>query len=181
MIVFWNGQTVGHPIGRGLNWGAVRMKKFLPFLALLLLAGCMTPRVRTPAGHATSPATPAALINPVTPVATLEVHRASALEFFTGYEARCQIQSIDGAGVGNNYQLLPGNHTLTISLVHLGREYIGDVDLVIPEAKNYALKAKRKGDAFLLSIVDVAADEVIATSIAPLNDRMKFLVFVVQK
>ncbi len=147
------------------------MKTLLPLIALLLLAGCMTPQARIPVGHA----------GPAAPVATLEVHRATAIEFFTGYEARCQIQSIDGAGVGANYQLLPGNHTLTISLVHLGREYIGDVDLVIPEAKSYELKAKRKGDAFMLSILDVAADEIIATSTAPLTDRMKFLVFVVQK
>jgi hypothetical protein len=140
-------------------------------MALLLLGGCMTPQARIPRGHP----------SPSAPVATLEVHRASPIEYFTGYEARCQIQSIDGATVDSSYQLLPGNHTLTVLLSHLGREYSGDVDLIIPEAKSYELKAKRTGDAFTLSIVDVAADKTIATSTAPLNEHMKFLVFVVQR
>jgi hypothetical protein len=54
------------------------------------------------------------------------------------------------------------------------------VDLLIPEAKRYELRAKRKGDAFMLSIVEIADNKVIATSTAPLNDHLKFLVFVVQ-
>lgn len=154
------------------------MKRLLPLIALLCLVGCknfstLMHSARAPSNSAT--VTPA-------PVATLEVHRATPVEFFTGYEAKCEIHSIDGASVmDTNYQLLPGNHTLTVSLSHLGREYIGDVDLVIPEAKNYELKAKRKGDAFMLSIVDVEAEKIIATSTAPLDDHMKFLVFVVQK
>ena len=151
-----------------------KMKNLLPLMVLLLLGGCMTPRAKTPTGHL-SPSAPAA------PVASLEVHRASPIEFFTGYEAKCQILSIDGAAVDSTIQLLPGNHTLTVSLNHLGSDYTGDVDLVIPEAKSYELKAKRKGDAFTLSIVDVAEDRIIATSTSPLNDHMKFLVFVVQK
>ena len=119
---------------------------------------------------------------PAAPVASIEVHRGNGIEFFTGYEARCEIHSIDGVSViDSNYQLSPGNHTLTVSLSHLGRDYTGDVDLVIPEAKRYELKAKRKGDSFTLSIMDVGEDKVIATSTAPLNDHMKFLVFVVQK
>jgi len=157
------------------------MKRFIPLIALLCLAGCknfpmLTRASRAPASASAGPApTPA-------PTATLEVHRATVVEFFTGYEARCEIHSIDGAAVMDaNYQLLPGNHTLTVSLNHLGRDYTGDVDLVIPEARNYELKAKRKGDAFTLSIVDVEADKIIATSTAAINDHMKFLVFVVQK
>lgn len=152
------------------------MKNLLPLLALLLLGGCLMPRAKTPTGHLS----PAPLSTTV-PVASLEVHRASPIEFFTGYEAQCQILSIDGAPVDSNSQLLPGNHTLTVSLNHLGSEYMGDVDLVIPEAKSYELKAKRKGDSFTLSLVDAAADKVIATSTALLNDHMKFLVFVVQQ
>ena len=150
------------------------MKILLPLMVLLLLGGCMTPRAKTPTGH----------LHPfgsTAPVATLEVHRASPIEFFTGYEARCEIRSIDGVAADGNIQLLPGNHTLTVSLAHLGSEYMADVDLVIPEAKNYGLKAKRKGDAFTLSIVEIDADKIIATSTAPLKDHMKFLVFVVQQ
>lgn len=157
------------------------MKRLIPLIALLCLVGCknlttMMRNARTP-----SPAPAVSTASPGS-VATLEVHRSSPIEFFTGYEAKCEIHSIDGAAVmDTNYQLLPGNHTLTVSLSHLGRDYTGDVDLVIPEARNYELKAKRKGDAFTLSIVDVEADKIIATSTAPLNDHMKFLVFVVQK
>ena len=141
-------------------------------MALVLLGGCMTPRARIPSGH-TAPAAPAA--------ATLEVHRPSPIEFFTGYEAKCEILSIDGAPVDPSSRLLPGNHTLNVSLSYLGRDYSGDVDLIIPEAKGYELKAKRKGDAFTLSIIDVEADKTIATSTAAIDDHMKFLVFVVQK
>ena len=159
------------------------MKRLIPLIALLGLVGCknFTTMMHSARAKSASPAAATAPAAPA-PVATLEVHRSSPIEFFTGYEAKCEIHSIDGAAVmDTNYQLLPGNHTLTVSLSHLGRDYTGDVDLVIPEAKNYELKAKRKGDAFTLSIVDVEADKIIATSTAPLNDHMKFLVFVVQK
>lgn len=146
--------------------------KPLPFLiALLALAGCTTPPAQVRSE----------LPKPAGPLASIEVRRTNAISFFTGYEARCEIHSIDGAAADSNCELTPGNHTLTVSLGHLGREYAGDVDLVIPEAKRYELKAKRKGDAFMLSIVDIEADKVIATSTATLNDHMKFLVFVVQK
>ncbi len=158
------------------------MNRYVPLIALLCLTGCKNlPGWMTHGARAT-PVAPAAPAVAPAPVATLEVHRAGPIEFFTGYDAKCEIHSIDGAAVmDTNYQLLPGNHTLTVTLNHLGRDYTGDVDLVIPEAKNYELKAKRKGDAFTLSIVDVDADKVIATSTAALNDHMKFLVFVVQK
>ena len=120
------------------------MKHFLPLIALLWLAGCSTPPAKVQTARP----------KPAGPVASLEVHHGNGIEFFTGYEARCEIHSIDGASVVNSsYELLPGNHTLTVSLSHLGRDYTGDVDLVIPEAKRYELKAKRKGDAFTLSIV----------------------------
>ena len=148
------------------------MKHFLPLIALLWLAGCSTPAAKTQSAEP----------KPAAPVASIQVHRGSSLEFFTGYEARCEIHSIDGVSViDSSYELLPGNHTLTVSLSHLGRDYTGDVDLVIPEAKHYELKAKRKGDSFMLSIVEVEEDRIIATSTAPLNDHMKFLVFVVQQ
>jgi hypothetical protein len=148
------------------------MKPFLSLIALFWLAGCTTPPAKM---QSAQPARKG-------PVATIEVHRANPMEFFTGYEAHCEIHSIDGASVlDSNYELSPGNHTLTVSLSHLGRDYTGDVDLIIPEAKRYELKAKRKGDAFMLSIVDVADNKVIATSTAPLDDHMKFLDFVVQQ
>jgi hypothetical protein len=143
---------------------------------MLLLGGCVTHTAKIPAvppGSATS--SPA--------VATIDVHRAGVLDFFTGNDVPCQIRSIDGVGIDTNFRLPPGNHTLTILLTHLGHEYVGDVDLVIPEAKTYELKARRKGDAFTLSLVDAESDKTIATSTAPLTDtdRLKFLVFVVQR
>jgi len=148
---------------------AVAMKPLLILTALFLVAGCTTPQATRRAVELKSP------------VASLEVRRTNPIEFFTGYEARCEIISIDGAGAGESCQLSPGNHTLTVSLKHLGREYSGDVDLVIPEARRYELKAKRKGDAFMLSIVDIGTGRIIATSTATLNDHMRFLVFVVQQ
>ena len=172
VIVIRVGQTNGHRETASLNRSAPKMKHLLPLIALFWLAGCTTPPVKVQTAQP----------KPAAPVASLEVHRANPIEFFTGYEARCEIHSIDGVSVvDSNYELLPGNHTLTVSLSHLGHEYTGDVDLVIPEARRYELKAKRKGDAFMLSIVDVGEGKIIATSIAPLNDHMKFLVFVVQK
>ena len=147
------------------------MKYFLTLCVLIGLSGCVTPPAKLQSARP----------KPSAPVASIEVHRSNPIEFFTGYETLCEIHSLDGVSVINsNYELSPGNHTLTVSLSHLGHDYIGDVDLLIPEAKRYELRAKRKDDAFMLSIVDVAGDKVIATSTAPLNDHMKFLVFVVQ-
>jgi hypothetical protein len=146
------------------------MKNPFPLIALLLLGGCSTYFAKSPAPAPVSTA----------PVATIDTHRMGVLDFFTGNDVPCQIRSIDGISVDTDFRLPPGNHTLTILLTHLGREYVGDVDLVIPEAKNYELKARRKGDAFTLSLVDAEAEKTVATSTASSNDRLKFLVFVVQ-
>ncbi len=147
------------------------MKYFLMLCGLIGLSGCVTRTAKMP------PTRPEGA--PL--FASIEVNRTNPIEFFTGYETRCKIHSIDGVSVINsNYELSPGNHTLTVSLSHLGHNYVGEVNLLIPEAKRYELRAKQQGDAFMLSIVEVAGDKVIATSTAALNDHMEFLVFVVQ-
>lgn len=147
------------------------MKYFLTLCVLIGLSGCVTPPAKLQSALPTSS----------TPTASLEVHRANPIEILTGHETRCEIHSIDGISViDSHYELAPGNHTLTVSLSHSGHDYVGDVNLLIPAAKRYELRAKRKADVFMLSIVEVAGDKVIATSIAPLNDHLNFLVFVVQ-
>jgi hypothetical protein len=163
-----NGWT---PPNRRLQSARCPMKYFLTLCVLIGFSGCMTPPAKIESARPKA----------ATPVASISVHRANPFEVFTGYETRCEIHSLDGVSVvDSHYELSPGNHTLTVSLSHLGRDYVGDVDLLIPEAKRYELRAKRKGDLFMLSIVDTGRDKVIATSTAPLDDHMKFLVFVVQ-
>jgi hypothetical protein len=43
------------------------------------------------------------------------------------------------------------------------------------------LKAKRKDGAFSLWLAEEAASRIVATSTAPIKERVAFLVFVVQK
>ena len=141
----------------------------LPVLAtLLLLVGCTTPRDTMRAGQAGA-------------VATIRVYVPSPVEAAAGHEVRCVIQSIDGALVGSSDSLTPGKHRLIVALTAGGSEHVGDVDLIIPEPKNYRLKAEKKDDSFTLSLVEVTTAQVVATSTAPTGQQMKFLVFVIQK
>jgi hypothetical protein len=55
------------------------------------------------------------------------------------------------------------------------------VDLVIPAAKDYRLKAEREDDTFTLSLVDAESSQVVALSSAQANQIMTFQVFVIQK
>jgi hypothetical protein len=133
-----------------------------------LFAGCTIPPRGARAGQ---PGT----------AASLKVYVPSPVETATGHEVRCQIQSIDNIAVGSSDSLTPGTHRLIVALTSEGRESVGDVDLIIPEAKNYRLKAEKKDDSFTLSLVEVVTDRAVATSTAPTSQQMKFLVFVLQK
>ena len=147
----------------------VRLVRLLPILAaLFLLAGCTTPHGTMRAGQADA-------------VATIRVYVPSPVETAAGSEVRCIIQSIDGVLVGSSDSLTPGKHRLIVALTLGGNEHVGDVDLIIPEAKNYRLKAEKKDDSFTLSLVEVTTARTVATSTAPANQQMKFLVFVLQK
>lgn len=148
-----------------------RTKGLLPLVALLfLLAGCTT----TPKGDSMRAGQAGA-------VATIKVYVPSPVETAAGNDVRCQIQLIDGVAVESSDSLTPGKHRLIVALHSEGKEYVGDVDLIIPEPKNYRLKAERKEDSFTLSLVEVGTAKAVATSTAPLDHVMKFLVFVIQK
>ncbi len=144
------------------------MKTLFPLISLLLLGGCAAPSDQAPASQ-------------TKPVATLNGDPAAPMENFMGDEIHCQMQSIDGDTVGAAYQLRPGKHTLIANLGSQGKEYVGVVQLLIPEARAYRIKARRKDDAVTVTLVDEEAKKIIATSTAPLSEQMNFYVFVVQK
>ncbi|MBL9215975.1 MAG: hypothetical protein JNG83_10910 [Opitutaceae bacterium] len=148
--------------------------KRLPFLVLaLVLGGCTTPAMKDPAAADAPSATAPA-------VATLTPSPASRFDFFLGHDVECRIETIDGIALEKDPPLTPGKHRLLVVLQSAGKEFVGEVDLVIPAARQYQLKAKRKDDAFTVSLVDTETSAIIATSTAPAAARMKFLVFVVQ-
>ena len=144
------------------------MKNLIPVITLLLLGGCATPSATAPA-----PATGV--------VATIKGDPAGTAQDYMGDEIHCQMQSIDGDSVGATYQLKPGKHTLIANLASQGKEYVGVVQLLIPEARAYRIRARRQDDAVTVTLVDEEAAKIIATSTAPLSEHMQFFVFVVQK
>ncbi len=158
-------------LSRTLFWvEPSRWKTSLPGAAalLFLLTGCTSPLGPVRAGQTGA-------------VATIKVFVPSPVETSAANEVPCQIQSIDGVAAGAADSLSPGKHRLIIILTSLGKSYVGDADLIIPEAKNYRLKAERKDEAFTLSLIEVDSSRTVATSTAPVNPQMKFVVFVIQK
>ena len=151
--------------------GLIGLRLLLPLSVLILvLGGCTT------ASHET-----ASTRQVIIAVASLKVHVPSPVEAAAGNEIRCQIQSIDGTAVSASDDLSPGKHRLIVTLESLKQEFVGEVELIIPEPRNYRLKAERKDDAFTLSLVEVESSRTVATSTATAAPRMKFLVFVIQK
>lgn len=143
-----------------------RVLRLLPLGALiLLLAGCVT----TPTGS--EPAK----------VASLQVQAPRQEASPDNKEIACRIQMIDGAMVASSDRLRPGHHRLIVALGAQEGEHTGDVDLVIPQAREYRLRAERDKETFTLSLIDVEQTEIVATSTAQAAQLMRFQVFVIQK
>lgn len=141
------------------------MNCLLPLVCLLLvLAGCTTSGGPDQAK-----------------VATLQVQAPSQEVSPANKEIVCQIQMIDGVMVASSDRLRPGHHRLIVALGGQEDEYSGDVDLVIPAAKNYHLKAEREDDTFTMSLVEVETSKTVATSSVQAAPLMRFQVFVIQK
>lgn len=136
-------------------------------LGLLLLAGCSTPTSAPPPEKG----------------ATLQVQPmgAAAAVAPASKEVACQIQLIDGALVASREGLKPGHHRLVVALGANEGEFVGDVDLIIPAAKDYRLRAEREDDTFTLSLVETQTGKAVATSSAQAAALMTFQVFVLQK
>ncbi len=140
------------------------LKCLVPFAAgLFLLTGCMTPSGSSRA------------------VATLQEHVPSLAESPGNKEIRCHIQMIDGVEAVASDKLQPGHHRVIVALGNLENEHVGDVDLLIPAAKSYRLKAEQNDETFTLSLLEEDTAKVAATSTALVNQVMKFQVFVIQK
>lgn len=145
-----------------------RAMRFIPLMGLVLvLAGCAT----SPGGLSLGPAK----------VATLEVQKPSPEPAPDSKEVACRIQMIDGVMVGSSDRLKRGHHRLVVALGPNEGEYTGDVDLIIPAAKDYLLKAEKDDDTFTLSLVEAETSLVVAMSSAQASQVMTFQVFVVQK
>jgi hypothetical protein len=146
----------------------VRAMRLIPLAGLVLvIAGCAT----TPGGTVAGPAK----------AATLQVQAPNPEASPANKEILCRIQMIDGAMVASSDRLTPGHHRLVVALGTQDGEHTGDVDLVIPAAKDYRLKAEREDDTFTLSLVEVDTGKMVATSAAAAGQLMTFQVFVIQK
>lgn len=142
------------------------LKHLLPLAALLCsLAGCTTPAGTPEPGK----------------VASLQVQVPSREASPDNKEIACQIQMIDGVMVASSDRLRPGHHRLIVALGTQEGEHTGDVDLVIPHAKSYRLRAERDKEAFTLSLIEVETSKIVATSTAQAGQVMQFQVFVIQK
>lgn len=135
-------------------------------LGLVLLAGCTTPTSAPP---------------PTEKGATLQVQAAKPTATPSDKEIACRIQFIDGAMVASSESLKRGHHRLVVALGNNEGEFTGDVDLVIPAARDYRLKAERDEDTFTLSLIEADSGKVVATSAAQAAPMMQFQVFVLQK
>ena len=145
------------------------MKRLFPATALLLIfAGCSS----FPEGTNGNKGKPAA---------TLQAHVPSLDESPGNKEIRCHIQMIDGVEAQGSDSLKPGHHRVLVALGSGENEHVGDVDMLIPKAKSYRLKAERNEDTFTLSLIENDTGKVAATSTALVDQVMKFKVFVGQK
>ena len=144
------------------------MKSLFPFAALLLVfAGCSSPTGGTQ-GKAQ-------------PVASIQTQAPSTDPSAANKEIRCHLHMIDGVDAEGSDSLKPGHHRVIVALGSGENEHVGDVDLLIPAAKNYRLKAERDEEMFRLSLIEVDTGKVAATSAALVSQVMKFKVFVGQK
>jgi len=146
------------------------MKTLVPLLLLLLLAGCNTTSSGPTVSHASTPG----------PQATVTGDAAGEVTDFIGGEIHCRIQSIDGDTVNVTTALKPGPHTVIAELTSQGEQYVAVIQVGIPEARPYRIRAHRRDDAVTITLVE-GGDKLIATSTAPLAPQMKFNVFVKQK
>jgi len=145
------------------------MKTLASLLLLLLLSGCAT----GPAGKPkTTPAAPKAQ-------ATVTGDAADATTDFMGGEIHCRIQSIDGESIDDRTTLSPGRHTVIAVLTSQGEEYVAVIQLGLPEARAYRIRAHLRDDAVTVTLTE-NGDKLVATSTAALAPQMKFNVFVKQ-
>ncbi|HEX2860433.1 MAG TPA: hypothetical protein VHN79_02290 [Lacunisphaera sp.] len=149
-----------------------RTSRITRFLLLagwgLLIAGCAT---SSDSGLGILPAK----------VATLEAQAPRSAATPESNEVACRIQLIDGAMVASSDRLKPGHHRLVVALGATEGEYAGDVDLVIPAAKDYRLRAEHEDETFTVSLMEADSGRIVATSSAPEAPLMNFKVFVMQK
>jgi len=138
------------------------MKNLAPFFLLLLLGGCTSRPAGAPAAHA-----------------TLNGDAAGANTDFMGGEIHCRIQSIDGVR-DDSTTLKPGRHTVIAVLTTQGREYVGVIQVGLPESRAFHIRAHQREDAVTVTLVD-DNNNLLATSTASLAPQMKFAVFVKQK
>jgi len=146
------------------------MKTLVPFLVLILLAGCTTgPTAATRPSASGQPA-----------LATVRGDPDGATTDYIGGEIRCRIQSIDGDTVHTDATFDPGPHTVIAVLTSQGEEYVGVIQVGLPEPRAYRIHAHQRDDAITVTLVDDSNNKLVATSTAPLASQMKFNVFVKQ-
>jgi hypothetical protein len=145
------------------------MKTLAPLLLLILVTGCATGPSRPTATTHSRAATHA----------NISGEPDGATTDFMGAEIPCHIQSINGDPADVTAPLQPGLHTVIAVLRSQGAEYVGVVQVGLPEARICRIRAHRRNDAITVTLVD-DSDTLLATSTALLAGQMKFSVFVKQ-
>jgi len=144
------------------------MKRLSAFALILVAAGCSSPTTSSPPAKAK-------------PVATIQTQAPSIDVSPANKEIRCHIHMIDGLDAEGSTSLQPGHHRVIVALGAGENEHVGDVDLLIPAARNYRLKAERNEEMFTITLIEADTGKVAATSAALVSQVMKFKVFVGQK
>jgi hypothetical protein len=132
---------------------------------VLLLAGCAsTATVGVPADYAG-------------PVATLKGNRAGIVAFFASKEAHCMLLALDGKG-GNAFRVLPGEHRVRFYVSNMGQEFVGNVQVTLPEPKDYQVRAWREHSTFTVSLFESGSTNEVGAFVIPVNQHMPLLIMV---
>ena len=84
--------------------------------------------------------------------------------FLGGGAAHCFIGSIDNRTGADEFLVVPGTHKFQLYVTHMGLEFLGPVDMAVPNARDLTLIAKRDGSRFELMWVRTGTSDVVAAS-----------------
>jgi hypothetical protein len=78
--------------------------------------------------------------------------------------AHCFIGSIDDRTGADEFLVVPGKHKFQLYVTHMGVEFLGHVDLTVPNFPELTLTAKREGNRFGLVWVRPGSSDAIGAS-----------------
>jgi hypothetical protein len=91
------------------------------------------------------------------------------IQFIGASAAHCYIGSIDGIAGGADFAVLPGTHAFKLYVTHMGVEFVGTTEIVVPAGPDLELRAKRDGKRFTLTLVRVDTSEPVSSAFVDAN------------